>query len=328
MSPNRPIPKGQHQMPRFYLERFAGREPEGQVWSYDMDTGKVWSATPENTAKETHLYSVTLEDGQRITDLEDFIAGVEGKAACVYDKLLAGEKIEGQERADLASFFAMTFVRTSAFRRIYAEIMVGFQVLKMYVTAEHEGAFRSAMEKYEADRGPLSDEERAALREGMLHPEKFKVSVNREWTLRALMTHDRVAPVLFGMHWSVTAPPEGRYFITSDNPFVRMVPDRYYRPMMGEGFLNKHIEVSFPLSPKRCLLAHWRNDYPNLVTLPPEGVKLANRARAVYAERFLYGPRQDAGIAALARKYKETKPGMQLSGLGPEKYPPVKLRRR
>ena len=61
-----------------------------------MESGKVWSAIPEETGKETHLYSVTLDDGQRVTELEEFIAGVEGKAAAPFAKLLAGEDVVGQ----------------------------------------------------------------------------------------------------------------------------------------------------------------------------------------------------------------------------------------
>lgn len=326
MNANRPKPKGHHQITRFYLERFAGDDPEGHVWSYDMETGKAWNATSDNTAKETHLYSLTLENGQKITDLEEFIAGIESKAVTPFDKLLLGEKIIGQERADLASFFAMMFVRTNAFRRFYAEAYAGFMNVQLYATGIHDGAFRSSMEKYEAEHGPLSDEEREAVRDGLLNPGKFKISIDREWTLQALTFHDHLVPILFEMHWSVMVAPEGRYFITSDNPFVRTMPERHQGLMRG-GFLDKHIEVTFPLSPERCLLAHWKKEQPNLGSLPREGVKAVNRLRAVYAERFLYGPHRDAGITALARKYRDVKPGMKISGFAPENFSPVTLRR-
>ena len=51
-------PKRQHYVPRLHLKHFVGTEPKGQIWTYDKETGKKWSGTPENTAVETHFYSV------------------------------------------------------------------------------------------------------------------------------------------------------------------------------------------------------------------------------------------------------------------------------
>lgn len=321
-------PKGHHQISRFYLERFAGSDPEGHVWSYDMDSGKVWSATPENTGKETHLYSVTLESGERLADIEKMLSVIEGKAAEPLEKLLRDGYIKGQERADLASFFAITFVRTNSFRRQYAEAMIGMLNVQLYATARHKGAFGSSMKKYEEEYGPLSDELREAVREGMLHPEKFDVSVDREWTLKALGFHDSLVEILFDMQWSIMLANEGRYFISSDNPITRAKPKRFRDPMRpGVGFTDPHVEVTCPLSPEKCLVAYWNKDAPRIVRVDREMVKLANRMRAVHAERFLFGPRRDSGITSLGQKYKGDKPSMKVHGFGPKEPAEVGLRR-
>lgn len=292
-----------------------------------METGGIWHAAADNTAVETHLYSVTLDDGTRATEIEEFLAKVEGKAAGPFEKVLRGENVEGQERADLASFFAMMFVRTNSFRRTYAEAFAGYMNIKLYATAQHDGAFRTAMEEYEAEHGPLSDKEKEDLRDGMLHPKKFKLAVDREFTLSALTVHDGLAPILFDMDWSTLIPPEGRYFISSDNPFTREVPSQHLHPLEGPGFLHKHVEVLFPLSSNRCLLAHWNKDRQQLLNIPPELVKLANRTRAVNAERFLFGPVRDSGIAALGRKYRDVKAGMKIGGFGPEEFSAVEVKK-
>jgi len=292
-----------------------------------MENGKVWHSAPENTAKETHLYSVTLESGERISDLEEYLGHIETKAANSFHKLILGELVAGQERANLASFLAMMFVRTNAFRRTIAELHAAFLNVKLYATAIHDGAFQSAMTRYEEEHGELTQKEKAAVREGMRNPDQFEVSIHREWTLRALSFHDDLVPILFKMNWTTMIAPEGRYFISSDNPLVRATPKRFADHIEAGGFLDKNVEVTFPLSPKACLLACWSSDLDRKMMLPAEGVKQANRARAIHAERFMYGPKFDSGIVSLANKYKETKPGVKLSGFGPSNFSPVTIRR-
>ena len=50
-------------------------------------------------------------------------------------------------------------------------------------------------------------------------------------------------------------------------------------------------------------------------------------AERVYARRFLFGPCNDPGIQKLGAKYKDSKPGIAISGFGPEEYSPVELSR-
>jgi Protein of unknown function (DUF4238) len=56
--------KRHHQIPEFYLKRFAA-PVTGQVWNYDKQKGQTWPASVDNTAVESHLYSVTGDDGQQ-----------------------------------------------------------------------------------------------------------------------------------------------------------------------------------------------------------------------------------------------------------------------
>lgn len=79
-----PTPKRQHFVPIVHLKHFIGSSPKSQVWTYDAG-GDVLSATPENTAVETHFYSVERDDGTMDTQLEEFLSLVENNAAPVYD---------------------------------------------------------------------------------------------------------------------------------------------------------------------------------------------------------------------------------------------------
>jgi hypothetical protein len=106
-------PKGHHFIPRLHLQHFVGNDPKGQVWTYDAQTGRVWSAIPEETAVQTHFYSAENPDGTMDTRLEEAISKVEGAAAPVYDRLLQGViPQDPKERMDFAYFTALMLVRT------------------------------------------------------------------------------------------------------------------------------------------------------------------------------------------------------------------------
>jgi hypothetical protein len=116
------------------------------------------------------------------------------------------------------------------------------------------------------------------------------------------------------------------YFVTSDNPLVKTLPDRYRHSLFGEGFADRHIEVTLPLSSDRCLLAHWHKGPLGTFDLSRQDVKAANRLRAIFAERFLFCHKYDAGVEKLAAKYRNKRPSAQL-GLGADEYSEVELRR-
>jgi hypothetical protein len=318
--------KRQHFVPQFYLRRFASLVPREEIWTYDATLGTVRSSTVENTGFERYLYSPKLKGGSRIDDLEDFMSKIENRAASLYDRLLGGASIIGQDRADLASFFALMFVRTDSFRRQYAKMSVNQTQFKLQTIAAHDGAFANFFSRLQVDRGAISDEEKDKMRDAMNRFDKFTVTISKDWSLRALRFHDTLAPLLFDMRWVIMRANPPDYFITGDNPFVKALPDRYRNRFVGEGFANRRIEVTVPLSSNRCLLAHWQKEPLGTFDLSRHDVKATNRLRAIFAERFLFCHKYDAGVERLAAKYRTTRPSVQL-GFGADEYSEVELRR-
>lgn len=294
-----------------------------------MQAEEPFQTTVKNTALEKHLYSYKQEDGTRIMDLEDLLGEIEGKAAALFEKLLSGEKIVGQERADLASFFAIMYVRTNSFRRFYAELAMSELQLKMHHEAKSDEAFERCVRHVEKTEGrPLDDESKHDLRESMLNPAELELAVPKDWTLQAMGLHDTLAPVINDMEWSIMIAPEDRFFVTGDTPLVKEVPARFRNPLLGVGFEHEKIEVTFPLSPERCWLGHWDKTHLKVGKLKSINVTAINRIRAVYAERSLYAHKRDSGIFKLAKKYKDVKQKLEISGGGgPEKYADVSLHR-
>ncbi len=312
-------PKGQHTIPRLHLQHFAG--VEGRVFTYDAIGGKVWAAVPEETAVETHFYSAQLADGSIDTSVEAHLGQIESAAAPVYLGLLSG-KIPGQvqERADFAHFLGLIYSRTVAMRRVAGEMYGKMLQAQMHFTASHPKAFEAVIKSREAELGrQMTPNERKAAREGMLDPSKFEFEIPKGVTFRVLPIADHLAPMFFHMNWYLIEAAEG-YFISSDNPLVREVRRDTVHPIYGDGgFLNKTVEVTFPLSPHKLLLLAW-SDAPRRASVPLDSVRRANQARAAHSDRFLYAHLKSAEIEQLAAQFRDSRPGITTDGAGPKKY--------
>ena len=120
-------PKGQHFIPCLHLKHFTGPKPEGHVWTYEKETGKCWSSIPEQTAKQTHFYSIEKPDGTMDSHIEETLSQFEGRADPVYEALLAGNipspSNASNERMYFSQFVALMMARTPAMRRMYAEVI-------------------------------------------------------------------------------------------------------------------------------------------------------------------------------------------------------------
>jgi hypothetical protein len=224
-------------------------EPREEIWTYDVERNTVRAGTVENAAVEGYLYGYTLRDGTRVNDFEKQIGKIENAAAPVLEKVIKTEKLTEEERFAFASFIAIMYVRTDAFRLQFAEMTMSALQLQNYATALDDKAFAHSMDAYQKKTGKtLSTKEMEDLREAMLHPEKFSVSMDKEFTLQALAFHDTLVPIFAKMNWAVLSVDAPRFLITSDNPVVFAVPEQHQHPFYRGGLMHEKIELTFPLS--------------------------------------------------------------------------------
>jgi hypothetical protein len=322
--------KGQHTIPRLHLQHFAGRQPAGQVWTYDAVEAEQWSAIPKETCVQTHFYSVERDDGTMDTRVEDFLAKVESCAAPVYEGLLKGIlPSDPQAGFDFAQFLALIFTRTTAMRRMAAKVHGhGAQILS-YAYATNPKAFEGLMRRVESDKGePIDPAIKEQLKRKMLNPSGFVMEVSKESTLSVLGASDKLTPVLNTMKWSLITARHG-YFITSDNPLVRRVDRRSWHPLYGDhGFMNNTAEVTFPISPKLLLLLSWKEDGLYYGVLERDHVHELNAVRAAHSDRYLFAHIKDQRIARLAARFKDSRPDMTTRGFGPKQFARIEVPRR
>lgn len=309
--------KSQHQVPRFYLEKFASSN--GQVWNYEKQTGRVWSASAENTACENYLYSITADDGQRIHDIDDAITKIEDTAAPLFQPLVSGEQLSDSRRYDFANFLALMFVRTNFFRRIFAEVYANRRMLRDYLIALDDSVFESHMEGFQAARGEISDEEKQKLRTLMLDPSEHVLQVSQEFTLKALECHGQLVPLFYSMKWSILHAPKEVFFVTSDNPLLQWVPPKHHHSLYGTGgFRNKYSEAILTLSPTHCLVGHWQEDVPKVCEASTDRVAFTNELIAASAEKCLYSNIHSESLLTLAKQHADSQRVIHMGG-GPEK---------
>jgi hypothetical protein len=310
-----------------HLKHFAGAEPKGHVWTYDAVAGTARSAIPEETGVISHFYSIERDDGVMDTRIEEFLAKAESEATPIYEGLIDGQIPAGQAKADFAQFLALTFVRTTAMRKMAADMYSREMQIMNYAYAADDKAF-AALNKRIADAGGpvLDDAAKEQVRQGFLDPSGFVIEVAKEPTLQILGAADKLSPLFYRMNWSLLRPAHG-FFITSDNPLVRQVHQSSVHPFYGDqGFMNQTALISFPLTPKLLLMMSWMET--RSVEIPRHYIEDLNRARASHSDRFIYAHLHHKNLEKLAAEFKDSRPGMTTSGFGPEKFAESRIRRR
>ncbi|MCI5057098.1 MAG: DUF4238 domain-containing protein [Flavobacteriales bacterium] len=323
--------KKHHIIPQMHLRHFAGHSPKGHVWTYDTKSNEPRSATTENTAVETHFYSVQMEDGSMNTLMDDYITDVEAKAAPIYRNILDGKiPDKDQKKADFSTFLAIMYFRTTAMRKMSAELYADIIALKAHVTATDDRAFEASIRDFEKEEGrKLSEEQKNKAREQLLNSSGYSVDVPKEQTLIAMEGADKLAKLLFEMKWSV-GQAKNHFFITSDNPISRRMTAKVKNKFFGDGgFQHKDIEVTFPLSPKRILIMNWKTSFNGILEIPRDYVYAENEQRAANSDTCLYSHVKHKKLMALARKHQDNRPKMIISGgIQPNKFADVRVPRK
>lgn len=247
-------PKRQHYLPRFYLQGFIG--PDNCVAVYDRDAHQVRRQQPANTAVTGHLYTLTDEEGRQRFELEQFLGQVEGRTSALMPRLLAGEHLEGEDRAEIAMFAALLAVRTPQFIdsiKAFNGEMIKQLMRVMYADVD------AVMERIreEADYEGMSEAElrrEAELQVGLAQGDRLQVTTNHQWAVTmALPLAERIAPIFMQRDWTIITSPPRSAFITSDAPIGLSTVKRRDNPFWGVGFGNADALVLLPLDNQHAL---------------------------------------------------------------------------
>lgn len=242
--------KIQHYVPKFLLKNF-GLGKKDHVWVYDKQTGRSFQTNAKNVASENRFYDFEF-DGKTYS-LESGLSGIESNAKPVIEKILHEDSVsvlDARGRAMLASFLAVQFIRTKAFRMQWAEL---------------PRILRRKVESMGGTVAPGSQAE-ALIQE----PTENQIKID---TTRMILD----APKTYGPHfldkaWFLAKTTNNHPFIISDNP-VSLQNHNDMGPYGNLGLAVRGIEIYLPLSSTRAL-AMW---CPSLATQILEAAETVRR---------------------------------------------------
>lgn len=266
------IAKVQHYVPQFLLRKF-GNGKKDQLHVFDKRTSRSFPTNAKNVASESRFYDFQIE-GQDAT-LEPKLAQLEGATKPLLERILTADSVAvigGTERELIATFLAVQFTRTKAFRE---------QVLDLpKMLGEHLRSRAGA------------GEDMSAIADFIKLPDENELKIQ---TARLMMN----APKDFGPHflskdWLLIATTRKAPFVIGDNPLaLQNAIDM--GPYGNLGLAVMGIEIYLPLSPVRAL-AMWCPSHKKTVL---DGAATLRQLRAVAPHLISEKIRDPEGIERL-----------------------------
>jgi hypothetical protein len=315
-------PKRHHQVPRFYLQRFAA---DGRVLVRRRD-GKVFEAAPENVAVEAGFYDVPDGEGGKSKDVERMLAGIEGSAKTVMDSIDragAPPSDRSAERNMLSLFLALQMTRTTEHRE---RVLFPGRVIDWAGDREiTQGLVAEYLEQEHLGFAPMEREAEGAflyVSEAMKDPIVFTSEFAINTMLRSVQD---LVPRLLEMNWTLEIDGTAQ-LTTSDMPVVTWRKPTPRDEYEGLG-IEKADELRFPLDPGKQLVLSRRNR-PDVLRVAVHRVRRCNVDLAGACHRFIVGrPDQRSRIEAV--RLDEWRPVIRFN-VGPllEEGPDGQLRER
>src|SRR4030067_1134734 len=108
-----PDPKRHHYIPQFFLKGFS--EDGKKLWVFDREKKEFRQESILRTAFQNKFYTYQVKGKEE--NLEGVFSQVESLAKPILEKVTGGEEINNQEKADLAMFLAIMWVRVPDFKK-------------------------------------------------------------------------------------------------------------------------------------------------------------------------------------------------------------------
>ena len=298
-----------HYIPQFYQRLFL-RADEAPIWVYDKRGGAPRSQYPVNTGVEKDLYTVPAGDGSPTDALEtELFAFLDGLASAILRRWCEpGGRMDRSEQGDIAVFLAYMHARVP--RQIAFVQELGDVMAREFVRTlpQRHRDLRAFWDEFVASRPPgEAHPDFETMRPYLEDPEKhFHIRMNPNLGLAySLMLTDLFIDTVRHMHWSLVDGPSGSFFISSDAPVAVFAPAPDGRIALAGNLASPLLEVSFPLTPERCLLLR-KSPGQHRWRCGRESVHELNRRQALMAGRYLFSHVNTGYVQGLCDEFKKT----------------------
>ncbi len=311
--------KRQHYVPRSYLRAWCDPDcPPGHtpyVWVFSKSGGQARRKSPGKIFRETDMYTVHTEDGQRDLTLETNLSRTEEAFSKLRrEKLDKRLPLSSAERLRLCTFAAAAHGRT----RAYAAHWSNQWEKVLEIGSKMEQAFENASEEQRAQMSIASRTPPGTEARGHMTMEEVRRIVQQPVQSTLSVTVVAEAPLLFETPFVILETSTAPGFITSDAPCVWFDPARSRLPpgSGAGGLVSPTIEITLPLSPKQMLMfgnRPWmRGQY---LPVPDEDlVNGLNKRTRLHAHEHFVSSREKPRAAwfskvARSEKSREAAPG-------------------
>ncbi|SDZ32099.1 Protein of unknown function [Amycolatopsis xylanica] len=293
-------PKRHHFVPRAFLERFGC---DGKVAVRWRTRSKLVVTSALNVAVESGFYTTETPDGGHSTEVEEWLAGIDGPADAAIKAVIEGEappRVGSAEREILAVYMAIQANRTPETRerlRFPVEVIkyAGARAIDTALVAEY-------LEKVHLGFSASAGEVRGALTMIQVSQQMGHLTRNEEVTL-PMRSVDKSMSALLNRHWSLEIARKPR-LLTSDAPLVmwsKPTPASRYR---GIGLTNAE-EIRFPIGAGHQLVLG-NQPRPPSIRIEPDRVRRCNDDVAAGCHKFIVGhprrPKQMHEIQLAAKR--------------------------
>jgi hypothetical protein len=262
-------PKKHHHVPQFLLDGW--RRADGRVAVYSRKANRLvidWR-TPEHTAFEPHLYSISaLPEDREWVEREVMSKHVDGPAAPVLQRLLAGdlEKFDSDDRTAMARFMLAQWYRSP---EMIAKIRQGGRDAMLR-------ALEANPEEYHALRGSSAHESLVEWAEA--HMPGYDEIATMGSVLPKLINDGRAGQIIINMNWEVLHLLNSKFdLLTSDRPVTRF-----------ESLLSRNCMIVMPLDPRHLFVAsNWDRNFQRYS--PTELARRANVTTVTESVSRVYG---------------------------------------
>jgi Protein of unknown function (DUF4238) len=292
--------KCQHTVSRFYLRQFTPPTGQRVLWQYSkIDPANPVTKSPRAATTENYFYSVQRTDGTWGHTLEDYFGKVEDLAAPIVSRLIRGESLSLDDRFVLAFFMAVQIDRTTAVRQ-HADVQrqkIGTVEGTLRFIENNRDFLLSKLDGAEIERNIQEFKER-----------DYGVPMAGAFYLPYLLQGaHRIAQLIASMAWSICRPKAPYFFVTSDNPVYTRSASWVDSPgIVGIKRRDLSVELGFPLSSDRYLLARWVGKQGATVrdTIAQGRVRELNRRTVICAHEYIFCREKSGDIHSLVHRYR------------------------
>ncbi|MBI3365306.1 MAG: DUF4238 domain-containing protein, partial [Ignavibacteriae bacterium] len=245
-----------HYVPEFYLNEFASNSSHRRalsVWFYDLENPRPTQVATTRIAKIKNFY-LLVQDASVNTGLDDALKHFESEVAPVFRKLRVEEMSFGEtkKRYIFGRFVCFLAFRTPQFRN---HLNILFQNKMKTKLMDHYNKM-GGTKALETDLKNQLDQD-ITVEEFIESFNKIRIQPKSN-ALQFFLVESakRMIPAFCGMKWHFLRSDSDESFITSDAPVVMHNPENR-DPSIRYGYLQKSIQIIFPVNRSLCLVATW-----------------------------------------------------------------------